>query len=123
MEVQKHKVLCVQKIIDTCEMLTYALPRKTYEVVSVHTSAGGLSKALNENFDVIILDSYLPDGSGIELCKRLREAKLQTPIIFYSADVFPYQIEEAMQAGATLYLSKPLLPDAVEQAIKECLRS
>jgi DNA-binding response OmpR family regulator len=118
---QKYKVLCIQNVVETCEMLTYALSRKACEVISAETCAQGLSKASEGTFAVIIMDSRLPDGSGIDLCKRLRQAGVQIPIIFYSADVYPDQIDEAMQAGATKYLSKPLEPDAVERAIEECL--
>ena len=117
----KPRILCVQDQPDSCEMLSYFMNREAYDVVSASTFIDGLAKALTEKFDAIILDSHLPDGSGIELCRQIRALNHQTPIIFYSADVYPHQVEEAMQAGATLYLTKPMAPDAVEGAIKNFL--
>jgi DNA-binding response OmpR family regulator len=104
-------------------MLSYFLGAETYEMVSAHTFVDGLAKGLAEKFDAILLDSRLPDGSGLELCRQIRTVNQQTPIIFYSADAYPNQIEEAMQAGATLYLKQPLAPDAVETALQIILQS
>ena len=99
-------------------MLTQALKKATYEVVSVSTFREGFAEASSRSFDVIILDTHLPDGSGIDLCRQIRGTGRLTPIIFYSADAYAHQIEKAMEAGATTYLTKPLAPEDVEQAIE-----
>src|SRR4051812_13981371 len=81
-----ERILCVEDDEDTCELLSFSLGKAGYEVVSAYTFADGLAKALSGSFKVILLDSHLPDGSGIELCKQIRETGSHTPVIFYSAD-------------------------------------
>src|ERR1051325_6566635 len=103
---KKPKILCVQHHQENCQILNHFLSKKSYEIVSAHTFVEGLTKVLAERFDAILLDSRLPDGSGIELCRQIRAVNKQTPFIFYSADVFPYQVEKAIQAGGSLYLKQ-----------------
>jgi CheY-like chemotaxis protein len=118
-EKTRRRVLCVDDDADTCELLSFSLP--AYELTLAHTFADAITKALSTDFDAILLDSHLPDGSGIELCKQIRESDPGIPIIFYSADAFPEQIDEAMEAGATKYLTKPLSPDGVGKEIEQLL--
>ncbi len=119
MENPSRRILCVDDDEDTCEMLSFFL--RKYELILAHTFADAVTKALSGTFDVILLDSYLPDGSGIDLCRQIRESDINIPIIFYSGDAIPKRIEEAMEAGATTYLVKPLSPDHVEKAIEQLL--
>jgi DNA-binding response OmpR family regulator len=119
MDNPNRRILCVDDDEDTCELLSFFL--RKYELILAHTFADAVTKALSGTFDAILLDSHLPDGSGIDLCKQIRESDINAPIIFYSADAFPKRIEEAMEAGATKYLVKPLSPDDVEKAIEKLL--
>jgi DNA-binding response OmpR family regulator len=121
MEETKRRILCVEDDEDTCEMLTLALQLSGYEVVSAHTFADAITKALVGDFDAYILDSRLPDGSGVDLCKEIREFNSDTPILFYSADAYPREIEEAMNAGAQAYMVKPIDPLEVERNIRELI--
>jgi DNA-binding response OmpR family regulator len=117
----KHRILCIEDDEDTCEMLTFALQPSGYEVVSAQTGEDGLSKVLSESFDAILMDTNLPDISGIELCKQIRESDINLPIIFYSGEARPDKIEEAMKAGAQAYLKKPVDPFEVEKIIANLL--
>jgi DNA-binding response OmpR family regulator len=58
-------------------------------------------------FDLFLLDSWLPDGSGIDLCKAIRQIDAHTPIIFYSAAAYEDDKVLAIGAGAQGYLTKP----------------
>jgi DNA-binding response OmpR family regulator len=115
----KCLILCAEDDKDTCELLSFVLGSSGYEVVPAFTFADALTKALDRKFDIYLLDNKMPDGSGVELCKQIREFDTETPIIFYSADAFPREIEEAMQAGANDYLVKPVDMDSVKVKIKE----
>ena len=121
MEEIRRRILCVEDDEDTCEMLTVALGLSGYEVIAAHTFADAITKALTAEFDAFILDSRLPDGSGVDLCKEIREFNNDTPILFYSADAYPKEIEEAMKAGAQAYMVKPIDPLEVERNIRELL--
>jgi Response regulators consisting of a CheY-like receiver domain and a winged-helix DNA-binding domain len=50
----------------------------------------------------------LPDGSGVELCRRVRKFNQRTPIIFYSGLAYETDITKALAAGAQAYLVKPV---------------
>jgi DNA-binding response OmpR family regulator len=63
--------------------------------------------AQNKHFDLYLLDNRFPDGSGFELCRRLRELDPQTPIIFYSGDAYESDRQRGLAAGANAYLLKP----------------
>jgi two-component system, OmpR family, alkaline phosphatase synthesis response regulator PhoP len=117
----KHRILCIEDDQDTCEMLTFALQPSGYEVVSAPTGEEGLSKVLAESFDAVLMDTNLPDISGIELCKQIRESDIPIPIIFYSGEARPDIIEEAIKAGAQAYLTKPIDPFEVEKTIANLL--
>jgi DNA-binding response OmpR family regulator len=59
-------------------------------------------------FDLIILDNwYVADGHGIDLCRRIRCLDPTTPILFYSANAVPGDIQRAFEAGAQAYLALP----------------
>jgi two-component system, OmpR family, response regulator len=117
----KPRILCIEDDEETCEMLTVALQPSGYEVVSAHTSTEGLRKALTDGFDAILMDSYLSDGLGIELCKKIRGFNRTISVIFYSGEARPDRIEQVLQAGAQAYLINPIDPFEVEKTIKRLL--
>ncbi|MGI8468266.1 MAG: response regulator transcription factor [Pyrinomonadaceae bacterium] len=61
----------------------------------------------NEYFDLYLLDSRFSDGSGVELCQKLRETFPQKLIIFYSGDAYESDKQKGLAAGADVYLTKP----------------
>lgn len=89
--------------------LAEALSGAGYRVTPARTVAGGLGQAQQGHFDLMIFDIGLPDGSGLDLARQLREAKHPSPFIFLTA----YQDEAVVQAGIALgaysYLVKPVL--------------
>jgi DNA-binding response OmpR family regulator len=78
-----------------------------HEVVAAKSIAECVGLAGNGRFDLYMLDDEYIDGSGIELCKRLREMTPETPILFFSAQAFSRDREMALSAGANAYLTKP----------------
>ena len=89
-----------------------------YRVVIASTSAEALRLSRNEGFDLYLLDSRLPDGTGSELCKQIRSVDGVTPILFLSADVYPETQAEAFSAGAQAYLTKPVDPDVLKDMVR-----
>ena len=79
--------------------------------------------AYHRYFDLYILDNWLPDGSGIGLCRAIRQFDPHTPILFCSAAASTRDIREAMRAGAQEYLIKPVIPDTFKQAVARLLSS
>ncbi|MFF2331659.1 MULTISPECIES: response regulator transcription factor [unclassified Streptomyces] len=72
-----------------------------------HDGPEGLWRALNEPYDVILLDIMLPGLSGYEVLKRLRAAKIWTPVLMLTAKDGEYDEADALDLGADDYLSKP----------------
>jgi DNA-binding response OmpR family regulator len=122
MQPLQPRILCIDDDLDTCMILSIALGRSNYEVESANTFAEGLSKALAGGYQLILLDAQLPDGCGRQLCQQIRQADIETPICFYSADGYPAQIEQAMKAGANAYLVKPTGPFEVARTITRLLQ-
>lgn len=123
MEKVKKRILCVEDDPDSCEMLAKFLEIVGYEVVSANSGADALRLAREHRFDTYVLDNWLADMSGVELCKRIRAFDPHTPIIFYSADAKKSDYEEAMSAGAQSYITKPGNLDELENTIPSLLKS
>ena len=118
---ERKRILCVEDDLDSCDMLRVLLHE--YEVVTANTVGEGLTLARSERFDLYLLDSKYPDGSGVELCRQLRLFDAQTPIIFHSGMEGESDIRDAMNAGAQAYLIKPIGIDELEGNIERLLAS
>ncbi len=79
-----------------------------YEVTSSATVTDALNLAKTSAFNLFIFDSRLPDGSGVDLCKQIRDFDGKTPILFYSALAFEADKISALGVGAQAYLVKPV---------------
>lgn len=107
MQPAKCRILYVDDHEDTSFMLTHLLGQSDYEVVTANSVSHALTLIHEEKFDLYILDKRLPDGSGLELCRRLHEATPDVPVIFYSGDAYELHRQEGLSAGALAYVSKP----------------
>src|SRR5438128_12269657 len=100
MELTKRRILCVEDHEDTCDLMITLLEQSDYEVWPACTVADGIRLARSERFDLYLLDNRLPDGSGVELCQRIRQLHPRTPILFLSAAVSETDRQQALGAGA-----------------------
>jgi len=103
----KCRILYVDDHEDTSFMLTHLLGQSDYEVVTAPSMNSALELIKEEKFDLYLLDKRLPDGSGLELCRRLNEATPGVPIIFYSGDAYELHRQQGLAAGADAYVIKP----------------
>jgi CheY-like chemotaxis protein len=118
MQSVRKRILCVEDDEDSSGLMTALFELLNYQVVIASTSAEGLRMSQNERFDLYLLDSRLPDGTGSELCKQIRSFDWVTPILFLSADVYPQTQAEAFSAGAQAYLTKPVDPDVLKEMVR-----
>ena len=119
MDLSGKRILCVEDDLDSCEMLQVLL--SDYEVITANTVGEGLRLANAERFDLYLLDSRYPDGTGADLCRQLRRFDGQTPVLFHSGMDGESDINEAMRAGAQGYLVKPIAVDELQGSIKRLL--
>jgi len=119
--IKRKRILFVEDYEDTWEIV--ALNLEGYEVVCARGFDEGLRLAQKGHFALYILDNWLPDGSGVELCRRIRESDPLTPILFYSAAGYKRDIEEGLRAGAQAYLVKPVSIAELKQAVAQLTSS
>lgn len=77
--------------------------------------------AHQQGFDLYLVDSRLPDGTGVEVCHRLRAFDSSTPILFWSGD--DERFDDAYAAGAQAFIAKPIDPDPFMRTIKDLLNA
>ena len=118
----KHRILYVEDHEDTRELMQLLLQGLGYAVTTADSIAKALAMTAQEIFDLYLLDSWLPDGSGIDLCKQLRLADGHTPIVFYSAAAYEVDRETAIRSGAQGYLVKPTTNGELETLIGGLLK-
>jgi len=117
------RVLYVEDHEDTRELVTLVLEQKSFQVVTGSTIKSGLALAFSQEFDLYLLDSWLPDGSGLELCRLIREFDTATPILFYSAAAYEIDRAEAIKSGAQAYLIKPSHPSELCDLVVSLIES
>jgi two-component system OmpR family response regulator len=101
------RVLYVEDNADSFDMLQVMLASAGIDLVSAGSIAEALTQAGRERFDLYLLDSGLPDGSGVSLCRTLRAVEPVIPILFYSGSAYVEEIELGLSAGADGYMLKP----------------
>src|SRR5437868_5539661 len=82
MQPSRCRILYVDDHEDTAFMLTHLLGQSDYEVETVNSISAALEIIKREKFDLYLLDKRLPDGSGLDLCRKLHEITPEVPIIF-----------------------------------------
>ncbi|MFL6215177.1 MAG: response regulator transcription factor [Blastocatellia bacterium] len=115
------RILIIEDDADTREMLRFMLTAEAYEVVTAEGVADGLTIALQRGLDLIMIDNWLAEGSGVMLCRYIRVFDQTTPILFHSAAAYQRDIQEALDAGAQDYITKPADPEHILLTIRELI--
>jgi PleD family two-component response regulator len=111
-------ILIVDDHLDTGAMLARLLKGSGYDAVAVTSGKAALLMLPNVRADLVILDKCMPEQSGLEVLRTIRDdAVLRSiPVIMYSADDDPAEIVEAKRMGAQDYLVKGSTPWDVVRA-------
>ena len=115
MTISRKLILFVEDDEESQELVAHTLDG--YQLSTARNFANGLSQARQQDFDLYILDNWLPDGTGVELCRCIREFNQRTPILFYSAAGYKSDTQAALNAGAQEYLIKPVDPEDLKHAV------
>lgn len=101
------RVLVVEDERGLAAAIARGLAEEGFAVDIAHDGVDGLWSATHEPHDIIVLDIMLPGLSGYEVLKRLRAAKVWTPVLMLTAKDGEYDEADALDLGADDYLSKP----------------
>jgi two-component system OmpR family response regulator len=101
------RILVVEDSGPTRELLVRALEADGADIVTASRFATGLRQASSAGFDVIILDLMLPDGDGLDLCRRIRSEGVTTPVLCLTARGEVADRVHGLDSGADDYLRKP----------------
>jgi len=114
-------------IVDDDEMVLMALDEllkpEGYEVHAVSGGADALKRLEEDGYDLMMLDMIMPEMDGLELCKKVRQRERykDTPIVFLTAKSREEDRARGLEAGANLFLSKPISPDKLLGIVKDTL--
>lgn len=102
-------------------MMAALLADSGYGVMTAGSVAEGLELASEIRFDLFILDVRLPDGTGIELCEKIRGLHPDAPVMYYSAYGDNPETEAAVAKSGDTFLRKPLCIADIEAAVTRLL--
>ena len=111
------KILIIEDEMAIAELERDYLELSGFEVEIENTGDGGLKRALDEKFDLFILDLMLPGVDGFEICKRIRKVK-NTPILMVSAKKEDIDKIRGLGLGADDYITKPFSPSELVARVK-----
>ncbi|SDK65324.1 response regulator transcription factor [Lacicoccus qingdaonensis] len=115
-------VLVVDDEPSIVTLLKFNLEQAGYDVLTAEDGRKGLDTALKEKPDLIVLDLMLPGMDGMDVCKALRQEKLNTPILMLTAKDDEFDKILGLELGADDYLTKPFSPREVVARVKAILR-
>ena len=115
-------VLVVEDELSIATLLKYNLEQAGFAVLLEHDGQKGLNTALEQSPDLILLDLMLPVLDGMEVCKELRRARSNIPIIMLTARDDEFDKVLGLELGADDYMTKPFSPREVIARVKAVLR-
>ena len=118
----KQKILIVDDDDEIRELLEFDVRSSGYFVDTASDGLEGLNKALNNTYDLILLDVMMPKMNGFDVCKNIRQAKLSIPILMLTAKGTIDDKTSGFDCGADDYLVKPFDIQEVLLRIRVLLR-
>ena len=112
-DTKKHRVLIIEDEKNLARFVDLELQHEGYETAICHDGRKGLETALNQEWDVILLDLMLPELNRLEVCRRIRPIK-DTPIIIMTARDSVIDRVSGLDQGADDYIVKPF---AIEELL------
>ncbi len=117
----KIRILVVEDSQNIIEGLRYLLQKEGFEVNIVNDKKNALKYIDSEYYDLFLLDVELPDGTGFEICKSIKNIT-NKPIIFLSARAEETNIVYGLDIGADDYITKPFRNSELISRIRSVLR-
>jgi len=113
----KHKILVIDDEAEICDALKMFLTQKGYDVMATTSATEGIELVKTEKPKVILLDIRMPDMTGLEAIKKIREVDENVGIIMATAVVDEDIAKETIKLGASDYIIKPFDLDYLERSL------
>lgn len=121
----KKKILIVDDETDILEFLSYNFRKVGYDVFTTTEAKDALNKSILFAPDVVIIDIWMPEMTGIQMCGEMKknEQLKNIPILFLTAYNAEYFSLSENRPGGTEYLNKPVSMKVIFQRINEMIES
>ncbi|MAZ47153.1 MAG: DNA-binding response regulator [Halobacteriovoraceae bacterium] len=119
-----YRILIIEDDADISEVLRLQLELKQYQPIVASSYLNAQKAMEGDKFDLFLIDRMLPDASGLDICRYLRnhETYESTPIILITAMAEPENIVEGLDAGADDYITKPFDINILHARVRAHLR-
>lgn len=115
------RVLVIDDDLAIRRVVATGLQARGYDVIEAATAGDGLAAIALDSPDLVILDLGLPDGDGVEVCRRLREFS-SVPVLVLSVETSDHRKIEALDAGADDFVVKPFSMPELLARLRAALR-
>ena len=118
------KIVIVEDEPDTAEMFAEMMRMSGYQILKAYNGTSAVALITKEKPAAVVLDLMMPDLSGLEVLRLVRNDPdiADTPVVVVTAKSLPSDIKKGLEAGASVYLTKPVgfldLKSAVERVIR-----
>lgn len=116
-----NRILLVEDDLSLIEGLEFSLKKDGYQVDLARTVREALERFRGQSYDLLILDLGLPDGSGFEVCRKVRQTSA-TPVIFLTASDKEVNVVMGLDLGGDDYITKPFRLNELMSRIRALLR-
>ena len=116
------KILLIEDDEKISDLVKELLEEENYVVDQEFDGESGFFKALEEPYNLILLDIMLPKMNGFKVCSKIRSVGNQTPILMLTAKSGEYDLEEGLDTGADDYLKKPFSSVELKARVRALLR-
>ena len=119
----RGKVLLAEDNADNQRLVSMYLKKLGADVVFAHNGKEAIDYALNNDFDLILMDMQMPVMNGIEATKRLREMNYTAPIVALTANAMKEDVDASYSAGCNDFVQKPIIQQQFFDCISKYLKS
>ncbi len=118
-------IMIVEDEPDTAEMFAEMMRLSGYRVIKSYGGSAAINLLAQERPDVLVLDLMMPDVSGLDVLRFVRcdQRLAKIPVIVVSAKGLPSDIKNGLDAGASIYLTKPVAYKELKKAVEEAIEA
>jgi len=122
---EPKKIVIVEDEPDTAEMFAEMMRLSGYEVLKSYGGTAAIGLIAAEKPDAVVLDVMMPDLSGLEVLRFIRrDPRLaHIPVVVVSAKSLPSDIRNGLEAGASVYLTKPVAFQDLNAAVSDSIQA